>query len=260
MPLLGETIIGMGSGIKIRHPALIRALGTAGAGVLRLWLGSLRYRYRPMGPNVDPHDRALAGRYIFAMWHETLLLPIQRYARPDICVLISQHADGQLVAEICRRLQVGVIRGSTTRGGAEALRGLLDKGRRMHLALTPDGPRGPRRQVQSGVIYLASRLGLPIVPTGFGFDQPWHAASWDRMVLPRPWSRARCVTGDPIVVPPSASKSALEDYRQRLENALAITTEHAQRWAETGSWENLQSASGALPAVSTGSVHAAKAG
>jgi lysophospholipid acyltransferase (LPLAT)-like uncharacterized protein len=220
----------------LHHPLILRSLGVAAASLLRLWLGTLRYDYRPTGPGLDPHDAALPGRYIYTMWHETLLLPIQRYARPDICVLISGHRDAELVAEVCRGLHVGVIRGSTNRGGVEAVRLLLEKGQRMHLALTPDGPRGPRRRVQLGVVYLASRLGLPLVPTAFGFQRAWRADSWDRMILPQPWSRAACVTGEPITVPSDASRNELEPYRQRLQRALMMATEQAEGWAQTGVW------------------------
>lgn len=220
--------------LRPQRPGALNALGLVGAGLLRLWLGTLHFRYRPLGPDVDPRRPSLGARYIYAMWHETLLLPVQRFARPDISVLISTHADAELIAQICRRLRVGVVRGSTTRGGVEALRGLLQRGRRMHLALTPDGPRGPRRRVQPGVVYLASRLGLPLVPTGFGFERPWRAGSWDRMVLPRPGTRARCVTGDPVPVPADAGRPEIENVRRRLEAAIEAATEQAQRWADTG--------------------------
>ena len=218
--------------MKLRHPGLIKAAGFAGAYALRLWLRTLSYRYHPLGANLDPHQPDLPGRYIYAMWHETLLLPVYCYARRDISVLISQHADGQLIAEMCRHLSIPVVRGSTTRGGVEALRQLLRAGRRMHLAMTPDGPRGPRRQAQIGAIYLAARIGLPIVPVGFGLRRPWRMNSWDRFALPKPWSRAVCVTADPIAVPADADRNSLEGYRRRLEKDLLTVTRAAEAWAE----------------------------
>src|SRR5206468_6190352 len=107
---------------------------------------------------------------LYAFWHEHLLLPAYHYGRRDIRVLISTHADGQLIAEVCRRLGFGLVRGSTTRGGVEAVRQMLRDGGASHLAITPDGPRGPRRRVQPGVSFLASRTGLPVVPMGIGHD------------------------------------------------------------------------------------------
>src|SRR5919199_910181 len=127
--------------MKLRHPGLLKAAGLAAAWAVRLWMGTLRYRYRPLGLDVDPNQPGLRGRYIYAFWHENLLLPAYRYGRPDVWVLISQHADGQLIAEVCRRLHFSLVRGSTTRGGVEAVRQMLRAGRECHLAITPDGPR-----------------------------------------------------------------------------------------------------------------------
>jgi lysophospholipid acyltransferase (LPLAT)-like uncharacterized protein len=90
--------------------------------------------------------------------------------------------------------------------------------------------------VQQGVIYLAGRLGLPIVPTGFGFDRPWRARSWDRFVLPRPWSRATCVTGQPILVPAGLEKNQIEHYQRLVEAQMASVTAVAESWAESGRW------------------------
>src|SRR5437870_3309951 len=109
---------GHGRRMKIRHPFLIKTVGLTGSWAIRLWMGTVRYRYRPLGPNVEPHQSKLAGRYIYAFWHENMLLPAYLYGRPDIRVLISQHADGQLIAEICRHLRFRLVRGSSTRGGA----------------------------------------------------------------------------------------------------------------------------------------------
>jgi lysophospholipid acyltransferase (LPLAT)-like uncharacterized protein len=215
---------------------MIKTAGFAGATLLRAWVRTLNYRYHPLGPNVDPSGPALAERYIYAMWHEYLLLPVFCYPRRDVHVLISKHADGQWVAEFCRSLRIPVIRGSTTRGGAEAIRRLLRAGRESHIALTPDGPRGPRRRVQPGLVYLASRLGLSIVPVGFGVQGCWRMKSWDRFAMPHPWTRTRCVTGSPIAVPPVSDLWKLEEYRLRVESSLMNTTLQAEQWATTGVW------------------------
>src|SRR5262245_31959256 len=172
--------------MKIRHPALIRALAFLLACVVRLWMRTLRYRYRFLQSDVDPRQRGLTERYIYAFWHENMLLVATRYARPDIYVLISQHADGQLIADVCRHLGFRTVRGSTTRGGADAVRQMLRLGREAHLAVTPDGPRGPRRKVQQGLVYLAARTGMPIVPIGIGYSKAWRMQSWDRFALPKP--------------------------------------------------------------------------
>jgi lysophospholipid acyltransferase (LPLAT)-like uncharacterized protein len=217
--------------MKIRHPGLIKALGAAVAWLVRLWIGTVRYRYRPLGANLDPNRRGLEGRYIYAFWHENLIMPAYHYGRPDIWVLISQHADGQLIAEACRHLSFKVVSGSATRGGVEAVRRMLRFGDHVHLGITPDGPRGPRRRVKAGLVYLAARTGLPIVPVGFAFHRAWRLRSWDRFALPWPWSAVECVTTDPVVVPEGADKDELEAYQLRVEQALNLATQVAERRA-----------------------------
>jgi lysophospholipid acyltransferase (LPLAT)-like uncharacterized protein len=218
--------------MKIRHPRLIKAAAFAGAWALRGWVGTLRYRYCPLGPNLDPRTRHV--RSIYAFWHEFMLLPACRFGRLGVHVLISGHADGELIAELIRHLGFRAVRGSTTRGGVRVVREILGLKSDTHLAVTPDGPRGPRRRVQPGLIYLSSRLGLPIVPAGFGYERPWRMKSWDRFVVPRPFTRARCVTCDPILVPPHAERDLLEHYRVYVEQRLLEVTEQAERWAEEG--------------------------
>jgi lysophospholipid acyltransferase (LPLAT)-like uncharacterized protein len=221
--------------MKIRHLVLIKAMGFAVAWLVRLWIGTLRYRYRPMGVNVDPNQPNFRGRYLYAFWHENILVPAYHYGRRDISVLISQHADGQLIAEACRHLGFRLVRGSTTRGGTEAIRQMLRLSRSAHLAITPDGPRGPRRKVQPGVVYLAARTGLPIVPIGIAFQRAWRMRSWDRFAVPHPWSAAVCVTTAPISVPDNLAKDQLEHYRLEVENAMNAATEAAEKIVNRGS-------------------------
>jgi lysophospholipid acyltransferase (LPLAT)-like uncharacterized protein len=216
--------------MKLRHPTHIHWASSLGALTLRGLLATLRFRYYALGPDVNPNHCPPGTRYIYAFWHEMLLLPALRFARPDIRVLISTHADGELIAQVCRKLGFGLVRGSSTRGGTEALREMLDESR-AHFAITPDGPRGPRRQAQLGVVFLAARTGLPIVPLGLSFSRAWRANSWDRFAIPQPFSRAVCVSGELIEVPARSSRADLEVYRQRLEAALAHATALAEQHA-----------------------------
>lgn len=220
--------------MKIRHPLLLKAIGFAAAAMIRLWIGSLRYRYQPIGPNVDPNQPGFAGRYLYSLWHENMLLLAYQYSRPDIAVLISHHADGQLITEVLRHLGMGVVRGSSTRGGVEAVRQMKRLGNTSHLAITPDGPKGPRRTLHMGLIYLASRTGLPIVPIGIGYARPWRLKSWDRFALPRPFTLATCVTAPPVTVPPDLEVQQLEAYRTKIEQIMSQVSEAAETWAASG--------------------------
>lgn len=221
--------------MKIRNRHLLRAAGWAAARLAQGLLRSLRHEFTCVGPNVLPRQWDHPDRFIYAIWHEHLLLPTVRHGGPDLAVLISAHADGQLLGSLITAMRMEMILGSSTRGGVEAVRQLVrpDVTWR-NLAVTPDGPRGPRRVVQPGIVYVASRTGMKIVPLGVGFHKPWRLKSWDRFAIPRPFSRGRCLFGEPIAVPPNLRSAALEEYRVRVQAALDRTGEAAERWAETG--------------------------
>jgi lysophospholipid acyltransferase (LPLAT)-like uncharacterized protein len=218
--------------MKLRNPWLIRVLSLLGAWVIRCWMSTVRRRFLLHDRRDYPTGDLQAGRYIYAFWHEGMLFLASVPWKSTIHVLISQHADGELISQICRRLGFKIVRGSTTRGGMQATRELLRLSERSHLAVTPDGPRGPRRRVQPGLIYLASRTGLPILPTGIGYQHPWRAKSWDRFAVPRPWTSACCATAPAIHVPPDLDRQELEHYRQQVEEALLKATAMAEKQAE----------------------------
>jgi lysophospholipid acyltransferase (LPLAT)-like uncharacterized protein len=216
--------------MKIRHPWLIKLFGFVISWVIRVWIGTVRYRYLPLGKNNLPIPRGSgSSRYIYTFWHENMLIPAHHYGRSDFWILISAHADGRLIAEVCRHLGFRVVTGSTTRGGVEALRGMMRAAKNSYVGITPDGPRGPRHVVKPGVIYLASRTGLPIVPTVFAYTAAIRLRSWDRMALPLPFSAVTHISGEPIHVPDGLDKDQLEHYRRLLETAMERATEAAER-------------------------------
>jgi lysophospholipid acyltransferase (LPLAT)-like uncharacterized protein len=217
--------------MKLRNPWLIRVIAIVGATVIRLGMATVRYQIinRDTVPHPADPDRA---RFIYAFWHESMLGPVRFGAR--VRVLISKHTDGELIARACRYLGFGVVRGSTNRGGSEALVELWDCSREAHLVFTPDGPRGPRRRVQPGIVFLASRSGLPIVPVGIGFSHARRLKSWDRFAIPRLFSRCVCVIGEAIKVPAEADRDRLELYRQLAEQRMLAATEAAEREVALG--------------------------
>ncbi len=270
--------------MKITHPLLTKSLGLFGAAVIRALAATLDYRIVYADPLADPIHPRRPRPGIYVLWHEYMLLPVGVRGK-GLTVLVSQHRDGELITQVLRHLKFKSIRGSTTRGGVAALRRMLRmedrkpksenelaqsrKGAkflggfaswretltsppsiihpRSSLILTPDGPRGPRRHLAEGAIYLASRLQMPIVCMGFGFDQPWRQNSWDRFALPRPFSRARAVISSFIDIPTDLAvkseirklksetpRSELESWRVRVEGILNQVTCEAEAWAESG--------------------------
>jgi lysophospholipid acyltransferase (LPLAT)-like uncharacterized protein len=217
--------------MKLRSPWLIGLLALLGSLLIRLWMSTLRYRIAIAGSTMHPAD-ARTQRFIYAVWHESILVPT--VFKTKIRVLISQHADGELIARACRHLGFGVVRGSSTRGGSNALFELLRVSKHSHLLVTPDGPKGPRRQLALGMIFLASHTGLPIVPIGIGFSKAWRLPSWDRFAIPLPWSTAMCVAAPPIHVPAHLDRNGMQRYRRLVEEEFLRATQAAEQWAESG--------------------------
>ena len=174
---------------------------------------TIRFEYHPEGERYDPNDPGFTGRYLYCFWHEHILVPASQFARKDIQVLTSKHADGQMIARACRSLGFSTVAGSSTRGGAEAVREMVRQGEVCHLAITPDGPKGPRREVQPGVAYLALKTGLPVISFGVAYSNCWRFGSWDKCALPKPFSRALLVTSKPLVVGSDVGRGVLERVR-----------------------------------------------
>lgn len=219
--------------MKIQHPLLVRAVGVAGSRLVRLLGSTIDYHFRYQDPTVNPEVARRNGqRYIYAFFHEVMLFPAHYWAWPEMHILISDHRDGELITQVIRRLGFGVVRGSTTRGGARALREMTSRIDSGNLCVTPDGPRGPRQHVHQGLAYLASKTGLPIVGAGMAFKAPWRARSWDRFCIPRPFCTAACVAPAAVTVPPDADRDAIEACRLEVERRMQAATREAEEWVE----------------------------
>jgi lysophospholipid acyltransferase (LPLAT)-like uncharacterized protein len=212
---------------------LTRGLGMLSAVGMRAWMSTHEYRTFFYEPLNDPRLGTAQPR-IYLFWHEYILVPLHLRGHCDIVVLLSRHKDAEVLAETARHLGFGSVRGSTTRGGSTALLELIRHGKGSHLAMTPDGPQGPRRRMASGAIFLASNSGMPIVPMGFGIANPRRAQSWDQFALPRPFSRVRSVIGPSIQISPNLSRDELEDARLMIERKMTELTIEAEVWAEAG--------------------------
>ncbi len=217
--------------MKLRNPRHIRVVAFLASVLIRAWMATVRYRIinRDSIPHPADPDQA---RFVYAFWHESLLAPVRFKTR--VKVLISKHADGELVAQAAQWLGFGVIRGSSTRGGSGALVELWDSSRHAHLIFHPDGPRGPRRQVQPGLIILASRSGLPIVPVGIAYSRAWRAKSWDRFAVPKPFCKCYVVTGEAVAIPDDIDRAGIETYRVLVENRMLQATAAAESEAVRG--------------------------
>jgi len=215
--------------MKLSNPIAIKTVGLLASWVIQAWMRTLSFRFALDDESAHPDRLGCRGLYLF--WHETLLLPAYAHARDGFAILVSTHRDGELIAQTVRMLRGQAIRGSSTRGGVAAVMKMLRDRRTRHLAITPDGPRGPRRQVQMGAVYLASRGGMPLVPVGYAVSDCWRVPSWDKMILPKPGAAARAVAGEPIRVPADATRDQLEAYRDRVQAAMDDVQRRAERLA-----------------------------
>jgi hypothetical protein len=183
--------------------------------------------------NLEPVEQAMAAgqRFIFAFWHNRQIGFIkiqQRYAVPAK-VMVSRHGDGEIIARIVAKYGIGSVRGSSTRGGTAALKELLAATAEDHVAITPDGPVGPRYRLKQGAVLLASRSGLPVVCISWSTDRAWCFSSWDRFLLPKPFARLRAAVDGPIQVPPDLDTDETERARRQLEQRMNRLTAQLDR-------------------------------
>ncbi len=169
------------------------------------------------------------GPIIFCVWHNRLALSMVAYSRfakniwpsNGLAAMISASKDGGLLTSVLNKFGVQAVRGSSSRRGRQALlesTTWLEKG--CHIAITPDGPRGPCYQVQDGVLALAQVTGAPIVPASARIHAKFHLRSWDRLQVPLPFAKCDIHFGKPISVPRDVSGEEKEKIRRQLHDAL----------------------------------------
>ena len=168
---------------------------------------------------------------LYASWHRGLMFFVYFYRFLNFVVMASASDDGELAAQAARRFGWLSIRGSSTRRGAQAMREMLTLfGRGYRGGLVVDAPQGPRCVSKIGIIVMAKRSGLPIIPVMWSADRCWRVGSWDRTIIPKPFSRIVFVYArDFIRVPPRATRQECEEIREHLDhvlNTLMFQTDH----------------------------------
>jgi lysophospholipid acyltransferase (LPLAT)-like uncharacterized protein len=148
-------------------------------------------------------------------------VPMAHHKNKGWVALVSRSGDGDLTESLLRGFGYGVIRGSSSRGGARALREMLDALRAGSvLIITPDGPRGPMHSMSPGLVWMARATGYAVVPCGFVCNRAWRLQSWDRFTIPKPFARLAFVFGKPIRIPRHATNPELEALSLAIGEAL----------------------------------------
>ena len=202
-----------------RRRAGSAVLRVAGAPLLRALAAS--WRVEELGR--ERVERTPEGALI-SLWHGRMLVGMDHFGRRGWSVLVSPSGDGDLSEQLLQRFGYCVIRGSRSRGGARALRAMLealDGGGKV--IVTPDGPRGPRHTLNPGLAWMARATGAPILPLGMSCDSAWRLRSWDRFTIPRPRARVAFTWGEPLCVGRAGGEGALREATRELgERMLAL--------------------------------------
>ena len=194
---------------------------------LKLWFATLRWEFddRANVRAFPANTRAIAG-----LWHNRLLLSahmIRKFFPERLgAALISASRDGAIIADVVERYGFETARGSSSRKGSAALLQLADaitRGR--DVLITPDGPRGPAYSLGDGILFLAQKTGAPIVPVNFEYSAYWRAKSWDRFIIPKPFSKIRIVLGEPLRVRSTSTDEEFEAERARVATAMMSLVE-----------------------------------
>jgi len=178
------------------------------------------WRYRTVGEQQVKKLRHDKTAILFTIWHGEMLPLLWFHRNQGVAVLVSEHKDGELIAQILEWMGYATIRGSTNRGAGRALIGLvrtLREGR--DVAITPDGPRGPRHKFAPGAVVAANRSGPPIVPTIAHVDRYWQLKTWDGFIIPKPFARITVSYGSMTHVHSDSPREAA-DEAPRLENLM----------------------------------------
>lgn len=180
----------------------------------------------------DNYKRADSGPPpIWTFWHEQIFLSAIYFRHRRIAVMVSKSKDGEYISRILNRFGIGTIRGSSTRGGTRALvqmKRSMDEGRAM--AFTVDGPKGPCREAKPGPVYLAKLSGGQIVPYHIQARRYWTLRTWDRLQVPKPFTKALLIIGEPILVSPRADEAEIGAKVAETQASLDALVRRAFEW------------------------------
>jgi lysophospholipid acyltransferase (LPLAT)-like uncharacterized protein len=206
---------------------LARWLIAFGVCLLRVWERTLRYE---VDDRAGILGKPVTENYIGALWHNRLLifpLVLRRFFPNRAgAALISASRDGDLLADAIHRFGYDVIRGSSSRLGASAilqLTEMLASGR--DVVITPDGPRGPAYELGPGLVFLAQRSGAPVLPMNLEYSGCWRLGSWDRFIIPKPFSRVRLLISETLRVKPTSTPEEFEAERLRVQDEMMSLVE-----------------------------------
>ncbi|MFP6612289.1 MAG: lysophospholipid acyltransferase family protein [Pirellulales bacterium] len=199
--------------MKIRSPILIKFGAVVFAAAMWLLFRTLKLDIREDAEDTNPYSPSTRDRFLYCVWHDSMIVPTFGGKHRRTAALTSQHTDGSFVAQVLRVVGMSTIRGSTNRIRPSAIRALIKTAEDNHIVITPDGPRGPRREMSVGIAYLASRTGRGVVPTAYSCTRCWRIrGSWTDLLIPKPFSKVFLLAAKPIEVPAELDSTHLQEH------------------------------------------------
>lgn len=190
--------------------------------IIRLYFCLIRIR--SIGEDSIKQHLHQGGKVIAAIWHQRIFLVVtyaRRFGEFAPAAMISQSRDGDMIADVSRLLNFRPVRGSSSRGGREALATIVaDLAEHPFAVHAVDGPRGPRGVIKAGLIVMAQLSGVPIVPVSISVNRAWILKSWDRFLIPKPFSTVTVRWDEPIPVPEQLDSAAFETLRREIERRM----------------------------------------
>jgi hypothetical protein len=213
----------------LRFRILAGLLGWIVPWVLRVWFWTLRVTI--LHPEVQREWLGPRSNTIGVLWHQNFIFYAWYFRHRGYVVMSSSSRDGEIMVRVMRPLGYRHVRGSSTRGGAEAVHELVLKARQgATCAIIADGPRGPARVAKSGIVSAARHTGRPVLPAGAFCVRARRLRGWDRTALPLPFSRIILAFGEPIRVPQRLGPDQVEEWRKKIEEAVTRAEEEAEAY------------------------------
>jgi lysophospholipid acyltransferase (LPLAT)-like uncharacterized protein len=215
-------------GFTLRQRILLWFISSAGYLAIRLICPTLRYSIS-WEETPSPPDAIFEKPVIYSFWHRAVFPATWMWRKQGIAVMVSRSFDGEYIARIIERFGFVAVRGSSSRGGSEALRNMrteLEKG--ATVAFTIDGPRGPKYVAKPGPVLLARSSGVPMAAFYVAMGDAWVLKTWDEFMIPKPFSKALVRLSSKVQVPAQASETQIRDFHILLQQALERVTRFAE--------------------------------
>lgn len=209
-------------------PLAIAAVHTGSRAIFK----TLKLQFHMQDDQSNPYLPETTRDNIYCVWHDELMFPSYGGSHLRTTALISQHRDGGFLAGLLHRLNVKAVRGSSSKGGAKAVRQLIEDTKNQHIVMTPDGPRGPEHVLKDGIVYIAAKTQKSVIPTAYAATSYWNIrGKWTGQIIPKPFATVHLVGTAPVIVPKKVDRESIAYYRDLIQTGMDEAQVLAKRLA-----------------------------